>query len=525
HRLSHKFGVLLDSAGGLGDLHLDVRVDLRVDREAGSNVRAYLGVATGPASSMWLGFCRPEDVPGAAVRLTNVLAEQAPGRRMRELVRQSGVVALREQIGSLLVGLAAPAVSAPAAPNLWVGHHDEQSDWLGIGLAFGSGDARQWQRIAELAERFGTREVRLTPFRSVILPGVAREQLWVTTPLLHETGLIFDPADPLLRAVACTGAPHCPSARGETRTLARQLSRSLLPRLAPQARLHVSGCSKSCAHSGAAEVALAYSESGCRAGFDKSVAELASEPEETVSAACERLGALARGPLQMTEHVDSAKGRRHGAGSMTRRYEYEREGAAIYARSFATIRAEAELGRFSAVEERVVVRLVHTSGMVELARDIEFSPDFAAAARQALERGAPILCDAKMILAGVTRRRLRASNELVCCLDEPSVPALALEQRTTRSAAALTLWGERLQGALVVIGNAPTALFRLLELFDESPLRPAAVIGVPVGFVGAAESKAALLADGRVPCMIVRGRKGGSAMAVAAINALATDEE
>jgi precorrin-8X/cobalt-precorrin-8 methylmutase len=210
---------------------------------------------------------------------------------------------------------------------------------------------------------------------------------------------------------------------------------------------------------------------------------------------------------------------------VTSRYDYEREGSAIYRRSFATIRAEAELARFSPSEERVAVRLIHASGMVELAHDIEFSGDFTRTATEALRRGAPIFCDTNMIPAGITRARLHANNEILCCLGDPGVPELAREQQTTRSAAALSLWGERLNGALVVIGNAPTALFRLLEMFDESPIRPAAVIGVPVGFVGAAESKAALLADGRVPCLIVRGRKGGSAMAVAAVNALATDEE
>jgi precorrin-8X/cobalt-precorrin-8 methylmutase len=173
----------------------------------------------------------------------------------------------------------------------------------------------------------------------------------------------------------------------------------------------------------------------------------------------------------------------------------------------------------------VAVRLIHTSGMVELARDIEFSAGFADAASAALRRGAEILCDTKMVASGVTRARLPADNQVVCSLDHPEVAALAREQRTTRSAAALSLWGDRLDGAVVAIGNAPTALFALLELLDRTSLRPAAVIGVPVGFVGAAESKDALLADTRVPCMIVRGRKGGSAMAVAAINALASDEE
>ena len=210
---------------------------------------------------------------------------------------------------------------------------------------------------------------------------------------------------------------------------------------------------------------------------------------------------------------------------MSSPYEYERDGSEIYRRSFGIIRAEADLARFSPIEERIAVRLIHTSGMVELARDIEFSNGFAEAARAALRRGAPILCDAKMVASGVTRARLPADNEVACFLDAPEVPALARELRTTRSAAALTLWKDRLDGALVAIGNAPTALFRLLELFDTTKARPAAVIGVPVGFVGAAESKAALLADQRVPCLVVRGRKGGSAMAAAAINALASDEE
>lgn len=210
---------------------------------------------------------------------------------------------------------------------------------------------------------------------------------------------------------------------------------------------------------------------------------------------------------------------------MKRSYEYEREGAAIYRRSFAIIRSEAKLERFTPLEERVAVRMIHTCGMVELADDIEFSPDFAEAARAAILAGAPILCDAKMVVSGVTRPRLSANNELSCLLDHPSVPELARAERTTRSAAALGLFRDRLAGAVIAIGNAPTALFRLLELLDETAQRPAAVIGLPVGFVGAAESKAALISDGRVPAMIVRGRKGGSALAVAAINALASDEE
>lgn len=207
------------------------------------------------------------------------------------------------------------------------------------------------------------------------------------------------------------------------------------------------------------------------------------------------------------------------------RYDYERDAAEIYRKSFAIIRREAELTRFSGLEERIAVRLIHTSGNVELARSIEFSAGFAVAARNALRAGAPILCDAKMIAIGVTRARLPAHNEICCLLDDPRVPGLARELRSTRSAAAFSLLRDRLDGALVAIGNAPTALFRLLELLDETSVRPAAIIGVPVGFVGAAESKAALEQDGRVPSLVVRGRAGGSAMAVAAINAIGSDEE
>jgi precorrin-8X/cobalt-precorrin-8 methylmutase len=204
---------------------------------------------------------------------------------------------------------------------------------------------------------------------------------------------------------------------------------------------------------------------------------------------------------------------------------YIRDGAEIYRRSFAIIRAEADLARFGAMEERVVVRLIHACGMTEIARDVVMSADFAARARAALVEGAPILCDSRMVANGITRARLPAGNEVLCTLDDPSVPALARAIGNTRTAAALELWRDRLKGAVVAIGNAPTALFRLLELIDQGAPMPAAVIGLPVGFVGAVESKEALAADCRLPFLIVRGRKGGSAMAVAAVNALASEQE
>lgn len=205
--------------------------------------------------------------------------------------------------------------------------------------------------------------------------------------------------------------------------------------------------------------------------------------------------------------------------------DYIRDGAEIYRRSFAIIRAEADLARFSAAEARVAVRIVHACGRVEAAQDLVFSSTFAAAARAALLGAKPILCDTRMVAEGITRARLPAANEIICTLSDPRVPDLAAAIGNTRSAAALDLWGERLDGALVAIGNAPTALFRLLELIERGAGRPAAVIGLPVGFVGAAESKEALMAAAEIPSLIIRGRAGGSAMAVAAVNALASEAE
>lgn len=207
-------------------------------------------------------------------------------------------------------------------------------------------------------------------------------------------------------------------------------------------------------------------------------------------------------------------------------YDYEKDGAAIYRQSFATIRAEADLGRFSKDEEQIAVRMIHAAGLVGLERHIKFSKDFARTARAALEAGAPIFCDARMVSEGVTVPRLPAKNDVICTLKDPDVPAIAAKMGNTRSAAALELWRPRLQGALVAIGNAPTALFHLLNMLEDPACpRPAAIIGCPVGFVGAMESKDALWADQPVPCCIVQGRLGGSAITVAAINAIASRAE
>jgi precorrin-8X/cobalt-precorrin-8 methylmutase len=207
-------------------------------------------------------------------------------------------------------------------------------------------------------------------------------------------------------------------------------------------------------------------------------------------------------------------------------YVYETDGARIYEQSFATIRAEADLSRFTPEEEVVAVRMIHAAGMVGLERHLRFSPGMAVAARAALEAGAPILCDARMVSEGITRPRLPAGNAVICTLHDPGVAELAGRMGNTRSAAAVELWRPHLAGAVVAIGNAPTALFHLLNMLQAPGCpRPAAIIGCPVGFIGAAESKAALAEANPVPWLIVEGRLGGSAITVAAVNALASRKE
>lgn len=207
-------------------------------------------------------------------------------------------------------------------------------------------------------------------------------------------------------------------------------------------------------------------------------------------------------------------------------YSYITDGAEIYRQSFATIRAEADLARFTPEEEVVAVRMIHAAGMVGLEKHVDFTAGAAIAARAALEGGAPILCDVRMVSEGITRPRLPANNEIICTLQDPAVPAMAAQMGNTRSAAAVELWRPKLGGSVVVIGNAPTALFHLLNMLEDPACpRPAAIIGCPVGFIGAAESKDALMAAPPCPAMVVRGRLGGSAIAVAALNALASRKE
>ncbi|MGN6162111.1 MAG: precorrin-8X methylmutase [Marmoricola sp.] len=213
-----------------------------------------------------------------------------------------------------------------------------------------------------------------------------------------------------------------------------------------------------------------------------------------------------------------------------RRFDYIDVGSAIYVDSFATIRREADLSGVPADAEKLAVRMIHGSGQVDLARDLLVHPRLVSAARSALEEGAPILCDATMVATGVTRSRLPRGNDVLCLLNDERVPHLASQWTTTRTAAAVSLWEPYLDGAVVAIGNAPTALFHLLEMLLDGVPRPAAIVGCPVGFIGAAESKQALVDLGSthgidIPYVTVRGRRGGSAMTSSALNALAQEAE
>lgn len=355
-----------------------------------------------------------------------------------------------------------------------------------VAFDFGAAPAPAFRKVAAAA--FGP--LRLTPWR-----GVTAEIFLDRAALADDPALILRADDPRHRRFACVGSAGCPQALGDPRATARR--HNLLP---PRGRrLHLSGCAKGCAHPDPADFTLTCTGRGFRLAKGGRAGEGRRAPLAAIRAALQE-------PAMP--------------------FTYETEGSAIYRQSFAIIRAEADLARFAPDEEPVVVRMIHAAGLVGLERDVAMTPDFAAAARAALAAGAPILCDARMVSEGITRDRLPCANPILCTLHDPRVTQLAADLRTTRSAAALELWRPHLEGAVVAIGNAPTALFHLLNMLEDPACpRPAAIIGCPVGFVGAAESKEALWQAAPAPCLIVRGRLGGSAITVAAVNALASRTE
>lgn len=463
---------------------------------------------------------------GSAWRIT---ADQTPeavavllGRlAIRHRARPGTVRRLRDvdpsEVAALAASLGLPAIAPPQAspPPRRVGIVAEQGGTHAALAAapFGRTTSGGLAALAALMRHHDAFDLRLTPWRGVALTGLSDAEAALRG--LAGLGFVVEATDPRLAVDACPGAPAC--ARGEmpAQADAALIAASLPAGLDAGFSLHVSGCAKGCARSAPATVTLV----GRDGLYDVVIEGRACDPPVHRLAAAEAASLMAAGG----NHADALRKARTMTAAT--RSDHLKDGAAIYARSFAIIRAEADLARFRGIAERVAVRMIHACGMTDLAADIVMSEGFAAAGEAALRRGAPILCDAKMVANGITPSRLPAGNRVLCTLDDPRVPGLAEAMATTRSAAAMELWRDDMAGSLVVIGNAPTSLFHLLDMLDRGAPAPAAVIGVPVGFVGAAESKEALAADGRVPFLAVRGRRGGSAMAAAAVNALASTRE
>jgi precorrin isomerase/sulfite reductase beta subunit-like hemoprotein len=385
-----------------------------------------------------------------------------------------------------------------------ISYGDNQAGQL-VGIALGRIEAGQL-KSALLAS--GASAIRLTPSHLILLEGVTG---------FHHEYLITDKDDPWLKMKACAGAPYCASAFIDTTQIASLLAST------PAELIHISGCAKGCAHTNRADISVIGQDDQInviRGGYAWDDPILTPVPLDQPEQILDRLA-----PDKPEDTQPPAEDAEEDS-EIPAIYHYEKDGAAIYTESFAIIRSEAALSGFTPEEEQVAVRMIHAAGMVELAPFIRFSPDFVSAARTALNDGAPIFCDARMVSEGITRARLPQENQIICTLHDDRTRPLALEMGNTRSAAALELWRPQLAGALVAIGNAPTALFHLLNMLKQPDCpRPAAIIGCPVGFVGAAESKQALAQEYPVPFCIVDGRLGGSAITVAAINAVASTKE
>ena len=506
--LPAKFAVVVD---GGGESSLDgFAGDIRLVATAPDQVVIAL------ADRLWFGPVAEGDA-GATVAQT--MARFAARRAQApDTIRRMGDLAAGEL--AALCDLPAteppPQRPAPRRAGLFALHASHAAL---VALPFGRADAATLDRLAQAAKTLGCPEIRLSPWRGIAFRGLSQPDASTLLDGAAADGLITRDDDPRLSVQACAGSPACQ--RGEVPAMAdaARLAQALAPDLAEGLTLHVSGCVKSCARPAASDLTLVGEGGRYRIVIgggtrDSAVATL------DLSALLTRLQ-----PAQDLHARLIAAGRLFRTDRVTTGYDYIRDGGAIYERSFAIIRAEADLSRFAGRAAHVVVRMIHACGMTDLPDDVEMSPDFADAAEAALKAGAPILCDAKMVANGVTPSRLPARNPVICTLDDPRTAPLAAEMGTTRSAAAMELWRPNLAGAVVVIGNAPTSLFRLLEMLDAGAPKPAAVIGIPVGFVGAAESKQALADDGRVPFLVVHGRRGGSAMAAAAVNALAQEKE
>src|SRR5262249_10476186 len=391
---------------------------------------------------------------------------------------------------------------------------------IGLGLAFGHAHATTLEEVTRAAAESGATGLRTAPGRALLVVGVTEDNAERLADIAQRLGFIVRADDPRRQIVACAGASLCAPAETSTRALEPSLAKVAVAG-ADAPMVHLSGCAKGCACPRSAPLTVVGIEGRCGvvvngSARDEPIVMLMPEALPGALSRCvDGVQRLRAGDESIAEVLSASIARRSCICSSARplmpeRLHYLRDGSRTYERSFAIIRAEADLSRCSAEEADVAVRMVHACGCVEVTRRIAFGEGLVGAARAALARGRPILCDSEMVAQGVTRARLPAQNEVVCTLHDPRVAQLAEARHTTRSAAALDLWQDRLGGALVAIGNAPTALFRLLEMLDGGAPKPAAILGIPVGFVGAAEAKDALAADSRgVPFLTVLGRMGG----------------
>lgn len=515
--LPPKTAVVVDAGGAasVAGLDADIHVHLRGDRVVFRIGRAGVCVLDTPDKAV--------DTIRAVFRgfLANS-GNAADGGRLRDRAAPDDVAAWIGRRPASAASLDGVETEGPQAPPLGV---PERGRWVAVGFPFGAVSARALEPLADLAEQAADPAepptLRLSPWRALFIGPVdpARFDLNACAAL----GGILRPDDPRLRVDACVGAPGCSRSHVRTREDARMFA-ELADARGLHAAIHISGCAKRCGAPASGPVELEAGSDGYAVrptGAEEPTAT--GLPRERAFEYALRTASTERNePLPRPEPRDAPM---FNATPEELLRDHLRDGPAIYRESFATIRAETDLDRFPASMVRVVLRLVHACGMPEVANHLLFSDGFAQAGQRALEQGAPILCDSEMVAHGVTRARLPANNEVVCTLRDERVPEWARQLGTTRSAAAMELWRDRLAGSVVAIGNAPTSLFRLLELFQQGAPHPAAVIGLPVGFVGAAESKYALAHwPDRPEYLTLPGRRGGSAMAAAVINALATEE-
>lgn len=418
--------------------------------------------------------------------------------------------------------------------------------YIGVILPLGRLKTQQLRALADLSTKYGSGTLRLTPWQNLLLTDIPQGQLTDVQSQILGLGLDFRVSNLQSGLVACSGSQGCAAAATDTKSHALALADYLRSRvhLERPVNIHFSGCEKSCAQHHHSDITLLGVKNGTKEAYhlyiedDDSNQKFGEEIYQNLALAelyplIERMLKVYQKKRLHAEESFGAFAHRYGFSQLKQSFspsnlmsDYIHDANEIYRNSFAIIRSEANLDILPPDIAKVAVRLIHACGMTDIVTDLAYSPTAAQSGRVALAAGAPILCDCRMVADGVTRRRLSANNQVICTLNEPEVAELAQKMGNTRSAAALELWKPHLEGAVIAIGNAPTALFHLLEMLDAGCPKPALILGFPVGFVGAAESKAALAADSRnIPFMTLHGRRGGSAIAAAAVNALATEEE